>query len=98
MELLTWSKLVTMNMEVVQTAQEHLKAGWPPSSRAKILGDFVSKLRASGYLQSTVEGDAPVGHQVLLQEAEDGSGGWTQVECEDGHGPGWQEEGQGWRI
>ena len=49
------SKLVTMNMEVFRRLRNTSRQ-LAPSSRAKILGDFVSKLRASGYLQSTVRG------------------------------------------
>ena len=49
------SKLVTMNMEVFRRLRNSSRQ-LAPSSRAKILGEFASKLRASGYLQSTVRG------------------------------------------
>ena len=49
------AKLVTMNMEVFRRLRNTSRQ-LAPSSRAKILGEFVSKLRASGYLQSTVRG------------------------------------------
>ena len=52
----TWrSKLVTMNMEMFRRLRNTSRQ-LAPTSRAKILGNFVHKLRASGYLQSTVSG------------------------------------------
>ena len=49
------SKLVTMVMEVFRRCRNTSRQ-LAPESRAKILGTFVSKMRRSGYHQSTVDG------------------------------------------